>query len=361
MKLKCDRKQLNTLLSLAKKAVPSRTIIPETACVLLSAQNGVLSIKSTDTLIAFSLQMDAEMSGEGALCVPAETLSGIVSNLKEEQVTLELLDTTLKVTSGKAKATVKSLPADDFPLMPIAKTKICTIPSVLMMKINTLFVPFVVQDESSSVLQGVFMSHKDKELRIVTSNRYQTSYFHQESTAENFEINIPARGKSILRECHGDTEMWIAENSGVVVLKTEDGDFASTLLENNFPDAKAAFERMDATPVSFASVGAGELLSAVRLAAVMSNNVNHRVGLAISKDTILVTSSEAETGDSEHSAPCELTGEPFSVKLNSDYLCQILEPLKGLDILIKYSVTVPFVAVSIAGKDDFVHGVGLLS
>ncbi len=76
MKLKCDRKQLNTLLSLAKKAVPNRSIIPETACVLLSAQNGVLSIKSTDTTIAFSLQMDAEMTGEGTLCVPAETLSG---------------------------------------------------------------------------------------------------------------------------------------------------------------------------------------------------------------------------------------------------------------------------------------------
>ena len=79
MKVVCDRAALVEALSLAGSVVPNRTTAPVLGCLSLTAEDGILTVASTNAEVGISIGVtQVEVSTSGKALVPADKLNQIV-------------------------------------------------------------------------------------------------------------------------------------------------------------------------------------------------------------------------------------------------------------------------------------------
>lgn len=81
MKLTCTQTDLARGLAIVGRAVASHVILPVLANVLLEARDGSLRLAATNLELSITCQIAAQIEEEGALTVPAQTLSDLVQTL----------------------------------------------------------------------------------------------------------------------------------------------------------------------------------------------------------------------------------------------------------------------------------------
>ena len=124
MKFKADRATLMKSLAHVQNVVEKRNTIPILANVLLSVQNGRLSIAATDLEIALVEEVAAETLRDGAITVPAATLYEIVRRQPENAV-IELDhpggDAPLALRAGRYSTSLVALSVEEFPKLDAGK------------------------------------------------------------------------------------------------------------------------------------------------------------------------------------------------------------------------------------------------
>ena len=122
MKLVCTQGELNTHLSLAIHAVPSRPTHPVLANVRLTAdaQQQQIQLTGFDLSLGIRTSFPAQVEASGDVALPAKLLNDIVSRLPEGDLTLEHQEdsyqTTLTSVSGTYK--VQGMSVEEFPELP---------------------------------------------------------------------------------------------------------------------------------------------------------------------------------------------------------------------------------------------------
>jgi len=116
----CLQENLNRGLSLVSRAVAARSPLPVLSNVLLATEDGGLKLAAMNQQMAISVWTGASIQSEGAITVPARLLSDFIGQLPEGVVALELdAETdTLEVSSGRFRAKMKGIDADEFPQSP---------------------------------------------------------------------------------------------------------------------------------------------------------------------------------------------------------------------------------------------------
>ncbi len=369
MKIKVNRTDLAQKLALAKKATVSRPIIPNTGNILLSGDGQQLVIKSCDTMVGILQELPADISGNTirAMSAPAELLQNMVNNLNADELQIEFAKDSIKLSTGKARASVKALPEYDFPLLPRGHRKLCTLSAELMGIVKNLFVPFVVQDESHQALRGVFLSCENNQLEIISGSDWRGSYWVQPFESEDFQVLIPAAERSIIKECSGQTEVWMSESGNHAILKTDEAEFSTTLYDaNTYPKqrggALATFAKEKGRVIK---VSANALLEAVRLVDPVSNKINHEISMeALRSDDenaqLKLYAESAEKGTGVTWIDCSLEGENTCILVDARNLIGILTPLRADDLLIRQPDGCNFIIFQVEGNEHFYHGLAQL-
>lgn len=107
-------------VSLASRAVSSRSTLPVLGNILLAAHQGRLQLAATDLEISLTCWIGATVEDEGAITVPAKTLADLAPTLPDETVTFNLApqQPTLRLACGRLRANLKGIPAAEFPKLP---------------------------------------------------------------------------------------------------------------------------------------------------------------------------------------------------------------------------------------------------
>lgn len=120
MRVACLQEQLQRALSRVSRAVATRTALPVLSNVLLSTDNGRLRIAATNLEIGVTTWIDADIESEGRITIDARLLSEFVNTLPPGSVSLTTDDVRLSLTvqSGRDKASINGIDAEDFPVIP---------------------------------------------------------------------------------------------------------------------------------------------------------------------------------------------------------------------------------------------------
>ena len=118
MKLTIERAALLKSLGHVQSVVERRNTIPILSNIKLEAADGRLGLNATDMDLDIVESVAAEITSPGATTVPAHTLYDIVRKLPEgSQVEFDGDDGQLRLSSGRSRFTLASLPTDDFPVL----------------------------------------------------------------------------------------------------------------------------------------------------------------------------------------------------------------------------------------------------
>ena len=139
MQITAERESFNSALSSVKRVIEKRNAIPILGNVMLSAENGVLSLFASDSEMESIVSIACETACAGRLTLPAHALAEMVKAAPKgalvalEQVpglpgvraigvtskgktTFEPCETPrVKVSTGRASATLTGIVADDMP------------------------------------------------------------------------------------------------------------------------------------------------------------------------------------------------------------------------------------------------------
>ena len=118
MQLSITREDLLKPLQQIIGAVERRQTMPALSNLLLRGTDQGLSITATDLEVELVATLDTALDDSGDTTIPARKLLDICRSLPDQaQLQLSSGDEKVKVSSGRSRFTLATLPAEDFPII----------------------------------------------------------------------------------------------------------------------------------------------------------------------------------------------------------------------------------------------------
>src|SRR6266699_291712 len=89
MKIACSKDELARKLGIVSRGVSARTAVQILTGILLRAEEGTLTVASTDMELSLRTSLEAQVEGEGAVVVPGRLLLDLARLLPESDVSIE--------------------------------------------------------------------------------------------------------------------------------------------------------------------------------------------------------------------------------------------------------------------------------
>jgi DNA polymerase-3 subunit beta len=178
MKASVSQQELAHGLSTVSRAVSPRSTLAVLANILIATDDGRLRLSATNLELGISCWINAKIDQEGAITVPARTVSDLVSTLPNDKVELLLNEKTqtLTVKCGSNVTDIKGIDAQEYPPMPIPDLTEGVVINVSTFKEMISQVAFAASsDEARPVLQGVLTQIDGTNITMAATDGFRIS------------------------------------------------------------------------------------------------------------------------------------------------------------------------------------------
>ncbi|RMD86182.1 MAG: DNA polymerase III subunit beta [Candidatus Dadabacteria bacterium] len=337
MELTIQKSELSKIMSVVSTVVQKKTTMPILVNVLLSAQDGELSISATDLEIAAQARASADISKAGSTTVNARVFGDIIRELPDSDVRLSVgEEDMLSVECGNSHTKIICINADEYPGLPGHHIRgNSTISARQLSEMINKTVYSVSLDETRFNLNGVCfeaVGSDRRRLRMVATDGHRLALIERDGPAIEIEeesVLIPRKGllevKKLLDEEVGDREVAIAVSEGFFVVESDLAKISVRLIDGEFPDYNQVIPREKGTR---AEVNSSELLAALRRVSLLVTDKAKGARFDFSSDTLAISSSSPELGEAREEVPVKYEGEPLSIGFNARYIMDVIVALE---------------------------------
>jgi len=358
MKITCDKQLLQDALSLAVRAVSSRTTNPILECVLISTvgKKGIIIKASNLDITINTAKIKAEVQEEGELAVDAKLFTEIVRKMAGEFVSIALGNFgVVEVKSGRSRLNIRSLPAEEFPVLSAAdttpKSEGFTLKTQILRDMIKQTIFSVSTDQNRIVLTGELLEVKDNVLRMVAVDMYRISYksIPIKDTADSKAI-VPAKALNELSRMLpiGDKESVLIElTDRRIIFKAKTFTLISNLIEGEFIRYDQIFSEDFTTTVE---VNRNDLLDAFERAILVASESRMLPIRMDMSDDHLNISSQSDRGETEEGIPCRIDGNAIAISFNPRYFIEALRAVDDETLLLRFNT--PLSPCTIKSADE---------
>jgi DNA polymerase-3 subunit beta len=372
MELVIERASLQNSLAMVQGIVERRNTVPILGHVLIEPEAGKIRLSATDLEVGIRTEVACKAAEKGSLTLNARKLFEIVREAEGDEVSFKSLDNDwVELKCGRARFKMMGLDPRSFPAMPAQSTKGTAEPArkavkgdlkvaatVLAAMIDkTLFA--VSPDEARYNLSGVYIdSPSAGTARMVATDGHRLSLIDREVAGFSMQGGaiIPRKGMAELRKLldqAGDGEVELTLDGALAWIKRGATEVSMRLVEGEFPDYRGVIPKQSRYQVA---VGRDALLSAIKRAAIFSNERYHGVKLGLSSGTLTVSSASPEMGEASETIDVEFGGDEFSIGFNASYVLQVLNVLpEGTDAVLGLSDEVSPGVISTTADSQFTY------
>jgi len=330
MEVVIDRDAFLKGLQMVQNIVEPRQTLPILANVLLEAEGESVRMTATDLEVGARVSVPAKVGGKGAITVSARKLAEIVKELAAAAVALKVTENvTVSLRCGGATYRLVGLAPDDFPpVVPASPQSWVTLEAKILREMLTQTSFAVSHDETRYALNGVLFAFQGKDVRLVATDGHRLAFSTRSlgnaiPTATGI---VPRKAVTeIMRVLGAGEEVQIAITENQFVLQMPNFVMTARLIEGQFPNYDAVIPR---TQPGRLAAPRSSLTAALRRVAVMAEERNKPVKLALSPGSLKVMASSQELGEAEEILEVEYAGEEMVIGFNSRYL---LEAMAALD------------------------------
>ena len=330
-------------LQAVQNVVSNRTTLPILSNVLLRAEGDKLELTATDLDVTIACSVEAKVKKPGASTVPVKKLFGIVRELGNGEIDLEVDDKNVcSIRSGASFYKINGLSADEFPPMPKFKEdKKVELPQekVRGMMKKTSFA--ISTDESRYVLNGIFISLKDHKMTMVATDGRRLAMVDEEvdvSEKSQGEFIAPAKAVNELNRLlqdKGNVEIRYTDNQASFTLKDEKNGsvlIVTKLIEGNYPNYRQVIPTEVKERISLVRE---EFLHALKRAEIMTSDKSNSVKLTFGKNNLAITANSPEVGEARESIAINYKGKEMAIAFNPKYMIDPLNALANDEVFIE--------------------------
>ena len=343
MNLTISKEQIINGLQAVQNVVSTRTTLPILSNVLLRAEGDRLEFTATDLDVTIACGVEAKVTKAGASTVPVKKLFGIVRELTNQEIELEVDEKNIcTVRCGSSFYKINGLSADEFPPLPKFKDdKKVVLPQETlkgMMK-KTSFA--ISTDESRYVLNGIYLSLKDHKMTMVATDGRRLALVDEEldiADKSQGEFIVPAKTVNELNRLlqdKGEAEIRYAENQASFTLKDEKGSsilIVTKLIEGSYPNYRQVIPSETKERVALMRE---EFLHALRRAEIMTSEKSNSVKLSFGKNKLEITANSPEVGEAKETLAINYKGADVAIAFNPKYMIDPLNALANDEVFIE--------------------------
>jgi DNA polymerase-3 subunit beta len=335
MNLTISKEQIINGLQAVQNVVSTRTTLPILSNVLLRAEENRLELTATDLDVTITCGVEAKVKKGGASTVPVKKLFGIVRELPNADIDLQVDEKNVcTIQSGASFYKINGLSADEFPPPPkFGEDKKVSLQqeTVKGMMKKTSFA--ISSDESRYVLNGIFISLKDHKMTMVATDGRRLALADEEvdvSEKSQGEFIVPAKAVNELNRLlqdKGEIEVRYADNQAAFALKDEKTGtvlVVTKLIEGNYPNYRQVIPAETKERVSLVRE---EFLHALRRAEIMTSEKSNSVKLNFGKNRLEITANSPEVGEAKETLAINYKGPEMAIAFNPKYM---IDPLNAL-------------------------------
>jgi DNA polymerase III subunit beta len=358
LKFSASHETLLSRLLLVGRAVSTRATMPSLGGILVNAREGSVGLRATDTEVALSLELDADVEAAGAALLPGRLLVDVVRSLPAgEKVSLELRpeQRDVEITAGSSRFHLRTLPVDDFPRIPEMDGDAMTMPAAAFADTVERVARAASRDEVRPILTGILVSAEQSTLTMVATDSYRLAVKHTEleqPVAEALEANVPARALRELSRIvasEGGEEVEISLPGNQVLFRAGGVVLSSRLIEGQFPSHRQLI------PESFdheVRLPHDEFLDAARRVSQLAQR-NAPLRLAFAEGELTISAETPEVGDASEAMPAPYSGEALEIAFNPEFLVAGIESIDADEVVLRLTSPLRPGLLEPLGRDDF--------
>jgi DNA polymerase III subunit beta len=338
LKISCRRDELVAKLGIVSRAVSTRGAVQVLSGILVSAENGGLTLAATDMEVSLRTTLDAEVEGDGAVVIPGKLFTDLARLLPDPEVVIEYRaeEGVAQVTSGSASYRLNTYAAEDFPRLPALEAQLHAIERDALLETVERVARSASRDESRPVLTGILVRFEAGKLVMVATDSYRLAVKETQlaASAPELEAIIPARALQELSRLSaasaGDTvELGVHENH--VLFGVGDAWLTSRRIDGQFPNYRQLL------PESFEvelTLPRAELHDVVRRISVMAQR-NSPLRLRFAEGELTVSAQTQDIGEARETMPIPYSGDDFVIGFNAEFLRDGIDSISGDDVRVK--------------------------
>lgn len=330
MIISVERSALLDAVTRLQRVVSSKTSIPVLEGILLSAEQGKV------TLIAYNLEMGmrkeiyAKCDEAGDIVINARLLGDILRRMNAPQVVISSNEKlACNIKCGEATFDIMGMAAEDFPEMPtVGSDRTLKIDgSLLSEMVKGTFFATAQNEGAKPILTGINVTVKDSVMQFVAIDGYRLAIKRENvDISDDFSFILSGKAVSeavkLIDENTEEVEMKVGEN--LISFNINGYDFISRLLEGEFVNYQKTIPSAHTQRVV---VNTRELIDTIeRVSLLISESFSTPVRCYFNELNVVFTCATS-MGRAAETFNTQLEGDSFEIGLNSRYLLDALKAI----------------------------------
>lgn len=352
MKVEVGRDKFTEAVQLSERITGKNPTLPVLRCILLSANGSSLTLRATNLDLGIEIDLEAMVSREGVVAVPAHTIAATLSTVPSKStITLEVEGGNLTIDTKQSHTLIKGQPYSDFPTLPtITNGKSVHIKTDLLVKgIRSVW----YSASTSSIkpeLASIYVTGEPGKFIFAATDSFRLAEkkIEERGLPAVEQLIIPIRNiPEIIRslETIGGTAD-ILFNKNQLSISLGSVYLTSRLIDAAFPDYHQIIPK---EPLVEVTVLKHDFLSALKKAVIFSDSFNQLSFTIKPNKKLFSMSARGDAGEMQETIPAALKGEALDINFNHRYLADCLQSIPQDSITLSFSG---------AGKPLLVRGAG---
>jgi len=341
MKIESSQEKLQSAILQAARIAGKNTNLPVLGCVLLEATKKGLLVRATNLELGIEVRVPVKVIEEGVAAVPADAIGSLIASLYGgSSVLIERRENQLSVVSGKSRSLVKTIPHEDFPTLPKPPQEISVTLKASQLSEGFRSVWYCASVGSVKPELGSVLIQGTKGSLIFTATdsfRLGEKTIPVRGAPEFGQTLVPLRNVPELiklLDTH-EGEITLVLDKHQLSFTVGSAYVTSRLIEGSFPDYRQLIPKKSTTEAILLKQ---DLANAFKLSNIFSDQ-SHQVKFSITpaKKSFVLSSRNADVGESEDSLPAALSGEELAVSFNARYIAESLQSIHSDSVELKFS------------------------
>jgi DNA polymerase-3 subunit beta len=331
MKVKILKESLLKGLDIVTRVSLKRVSLPILSTCLIETEKNFLKISATNLESGIIWWGLAKIEEEGKTCVEAKFFSNVISNLKEETLTLQTENYILKIEDKNVSLKIKGVNPEEFPIIPqkdslekisLNSEKLCE----SLRKIIGIPSPSLGRPEIS----GILFSFERDILRLVATDSFRLAEKKirlSTPLSKSYSLILPQSAAKeiigIFGKEEGEINIYLTPSQIFVESLARELPhpkilFTSKLIEGEYPNYQEIIPKKFKTKVH---LGREEFLSQIRTASLFSGKINE-IKLNIKEGEVEILSQNPDYGEFKSKIFSKTEGESISISFNYKFLIE---------------------------------------
>ena len=358
MKIECVKEKLSQAIGKAERVTGKNLTLPVLNCVLLDAKKGMLTINATNLDLGVEITLPVKVEKEGMVAVPGGILYNFLQNIyNDKNISLELKDGNLHVSTPHTSTIIKSIPHDDFPSIPrIDGGKKVSINSRDFLKgLKSVWYSAAVGSFKPE-LSSVYIYPDSENIVFVATDSFRlaekrilTKKLHDVPHLLIPFKNIPEIMRTL--EEFDTVDLILSKNQ--IAFSNGSTYLTSRVIDGTFPDYRQIIPKDRVTEVITLKQ---DLINTLKVAHVFSDKFNKvTINVDPKAKKCEISTKNNDVGENTNNLDATLKGEAVQMSFNYKYLTDCFQSLEGDSVSLEFSTGSRPVVIKSIGDNTFTY------